>query len=344
MDSYAAALVAEWALRRVEEPIATLFFGGGTPGILSREHAARIAGALIGDGDSRPREWTVELSPASARPERLRHWKDLGVTRLSLGVQSFSEKILRALGRRQRSGDAEDAVIGARAMGFAVSVDLIFCVPGQTLADWREDLRRTIALAPDHISTYVLSGDEGSSLAARLPQLRRAATAGERFCRLGWDLLGEAGYEHYEVSNFARPGRRCQHNLNVWRMGRWLGLGPSAASQWRGRRFRNVASLELWQKGVELGRPCEEEEGPLTESILLEDTLIFGLRLREGIGRRRLEDRHGENFRRYLPLLERWTANRWLEECGDRLCLTDRGLLLADALGLEILCWPDGSF
>jgi oxygen-independent coproporphyrinogen-3 oxidase len=121
-------------------------------------------------------------------------------------------------------------------------------------------------------------------------------------------------------------------------MGQWLGLGPSAASQWRGKRFRNVADLDLWQRGVRTGQPAEEERQLLVEQILLEDSLIFGLRLRDGFNRRVLVENHGEIFRRYLPLLERWTASRWLEECGDWLRVTDRGLLLADALGLEILC------
>jgi oxygen-independent coproporphyrinogen-3 oxidase len=333
VDAYAAALGREWALRKVEEPITTLFFGGGTPGILSCEHFSQIAAGL-GIGPSfKPVEWTVEFSPETVKFDKLLQLKDLGATRLSIGVQSFAKKTLGTLGRRQGMEKIIRAIDLAKNAGFSLNLDLIFCVPGQTLAEWKDDLRRTIDFAPDHISTYVLTGENFGKFA----KLRHSATAGERFCRVGWDILQNAGYEHYEVSNFARPGHRCRHNLNTWRMGSWLGLGPAAASQWQGRRFRNVANLRRWLEGIGVGQPREEEIQPLTDKILLEDALIFALRTRDGIDRRVFAERHGKIFFHHLPLLECWTARRWLEERGDRLCVTDAGLLLADALGLEIL-------
>jgi oxygen-independent coproporphyrinogen-3 oxidase len=149
--------------------------------------------------------------------------------------------------------------------------------------------------------------------------------------------------EHYEISNFSRPGFPCLHNLNTWQMGDWIGLGPSAASQYRSRRFRNVAHLGQWAAGMEAQKPVEEDRMDLTPWIVLQDSLLFGLRMRRGIHLGSLRSRHGEDLSRFFPLLAELVDRNLGEQRGEWFSLTDRGLLLSDAIALEILSTEQGE-
>lgn len=340
------AELVDWSSR----PIGTVFWGGGTPGLLSPGQLERL-GAVVRRLPLAPgTEWSVELAPASVTPSRLSVLRDLGVTRVSIGVQSLRPALLDALGRLHTREQALQAYERARTAGFAsVNLDLMFALPGQTEEDWLSDLDEVIALAPDHVSTYCLTFEEDTALWVRLAQ-GKVKLDPEREARLyerTWSHLAAAGYAQYEVSNFARPGHVCVHNLNTWRMGDWVGLGPAAASQQDGWRGRNPADLARWSEDVGAGRRAEEEREALTAARLLEDSLIFGLRMNAGVSLDRLRARFGpalhaegasddvwsETTRR----LGRLELEGLLAREDERVRLTDRGRLLADAVGSELL-------
>lgn len=330
-----AALVA-WA-----KPITTVFWGGGTPGLLAPKDLQRLGEIVLARCAGAPREWTIELAPTSVTDARLAVLKELGVTRISMGVQSFQPSLLEALGRQHTVERIYRAYERVHRAGFAsVNLDLMFALPGQTEAEWSADVARAVELAPDHLSTYCLTFEEDTALWVKLSQGRvKLDPAHEaRLYETTWTLLADAGYAQYEVSNFARPGHACLHNLNTWRMHDWVGLGPSAASQHEGWRGTNVADLREWRARVEQGRRMTEDRLALTPRQLAEDAFIFGLRMNEGV--------HLEPWRTCAPdapwvdiehLLQRLAAEGLAEASESAVRLTKRGRLLADAVGLEIM-------
>ncbi len=322
-------------------PVSTVFWGGGTPGLLAPRHLELLAAAIRPRFGGMPREWTIELAPGSVTEERLRVLRDAGVTRISLGVQSFQPALLDGLGRRHTREQVFRAYERIRAIGFpSVNLDLMFALPGQTAEEWAADVRQAVALAPDHLSTYCLTFEEDTKLWLKLSEGRVKLDV-EREAELylaTWEQLGAAGYAQYEVSNFCRPGQACLHNLNTWRMQEWVGLGPSAASQHGGWRGANVADLERWRDGVERGERATEDRVRLTPELLAEDALIFGLRMNDGVDlapwRTRAPDAPWSAVDETLLRLE---ENALLRRDGETVCLTTRGRLVADAVGGEIM-------
>jgi len=260
---------------------------------------------------------------------------------VSLGVQSFRPALLDALGRAHSLEQVHRAYARIRAAGFAsVNVDLMFALPGQSAAEWDADIDEAVALAPDHISTYCLTFEEDTALWVKLSQGRvRLDPENEALMyERTWERLGAAGYGQYEVSNFARPGHACAHNVNTWRMAEWAGLGPSAASQlgeWRGS---NIANLPEWFARVGRGERMTEERSALTPALLAEDALVFGLRMNEGVDIGRLRDRcPGAPWDRVEALLGRLAEDGLASRDGGRVRLEPRGRLLADTVGSEIM-------
>ncbi len=267
--------------------------------------------------------------------------RDFGVTRVSMGVQSFSPSLLDALGRQHTREQIYRAWDRIRAAGFAsANLDLMFALPGQTEAGWADDVAAALALQPDHISTYCLTFEEDTKLWVKLSQ-GRAKRDPEKEARLyeaTWAQLCNAGYAQYEISNFARPGHACRHNLNTWRMHEWVGLGPSAASQHAGWRGSNTADLERWFDHLEHGERLTEERVALTPALLAEDALIFGLRMNEGVDLALWRERCPEAPWTSVESLLARLADNGLARCdGTTVQLTDRGRLLADAVGVEIM-------
>jgi oxygen-independent coproporphyrinogen III oxidase len=288
-----------------------------------------------------PIEWTVEMAPASVTEARLQALKDIGVTRISMGVQSFQPALLEGLGRQHSLEQIYRAYERVRQADFkSVNLDLMFALPGQTEIEWEADVAEAVALAPDHLSTYCLTFEEDTALWVKLSE-GRVKLNPENEAQLyesTWARLAEAGYQQYEVANFARPGHACQHNLNTWRMHEWIGLGPSAASQHGGWRGGNVANLGQWLSGLEQRARMTEDRLALTPAQLAEDALIFGLRMNAGVDLDRWRSLAPnapwhEVDSRIQHLLNDGLAN--LD--GSRLRLTDRGRLLADAVGLEMM-------
>jgi oxygen-independent coproporphyrinogen-3 oxidase len=272
---------------------------------------------------------------------RLGVLRDAGVTRISMGVQSFQPALLEALGRQHAPAQIYRAYERVRAAGFAsVNLDLMFALPGQTAAEWEADVREAVALAPDHLSTYCLTFEEDTRLWVKLSQGRVKLDV-EHEARLyesTWAQLAAAGYAQYEVSNFARPGHACLHNLNTWRMAEWVGLGPAAASQFAGWRGSNVADLGRWLADLERGVRLTEERVALTPALRAEDALIFGLRMNEGVNLAEWRPRAPDlPWAEVDAVLAGLVAAERLGREGDVIRLTDRGRLVADAVGAEIM-------
>jgi len=340
IDLFLGAIETEMRRRPAGAPISTAFWGGGTPGLLPAEDLLRLGKAMVGSL-GKPEEWTVELAPSSVRADKLAALREAGVTRVSMGVQSFDPATLEALGRRHSVRQIREAWERVRAAGFAsVNLDLIFAVPGQDEARWEADLREAIRLGPDHLSTYCLTFEEDTAMFVKLSQgkVRIDRDLESRLYRRTWRLLAEAGYAQYEVSNFARPGHACRHNLATWEMREWVGYGPSAASQHGGRRWANVADTARWAEGVAAGKPAIEQVVGLSPSLLLCDALVFGLRMNRGVEPESLARRFGAELPGGFAALAGQLAEEGLASwAGGRLALTDEGRLLADAVGLEVM-------
>jgi oxygen-independent coproporphyrinogen-3 oxidase len=339
IDRYLAAIEREMELHppgRVE----TAFWGGGTPGLLPADDLRRLGHAMI-KAASKPGEWTVELAPSSVRADKLAALKEIGVTRISMGVQSFDDATLDALGRRHSPKQIMEAWELIEAAGFASrNLDLIFAIPGQDEKRWTDDLARAMELNPDHLSTYCLTFEEDTAMFVKLSQGKvKIDRELEAFLyRRTWETLEAGGYSQYETSNFARPGHACRHNLITWEMGSWIGYGPSASSQWGHVRWTNPANLDQWIKGIEAGQPVREQAKALSARDLLCDALVFGLRLNEGVDLFALAER----FETPLPqgvrdLFADLVEENLMELAGTRFRLNGEGRLRADAVGVAVL-------
>jgi oxygen-independent coproporphyrinogen-3 oxidase len=342
VEGFMKTLPAEAGLVDWNRPLSTVFWGGGTPGLLPPGDLGRLAAVVHAlPGGRSPAEWTVELAPASVTRERLAALRGAGVTRVSLGVQSFRPSLLDALGRAHSRGQAYRAYERIRAAGFAsVNLDLMFALPGQTAGEWDGDIDEAVSLGPDHISTYCLTFEEDTALWVKLSQgrVRLDAENEARMYERTWERLGAAGFAQYEISNFARPGHACAHNVNTWRMGEWAGLGPSAASQVAGWRGSNVASLPQWSANVARGLRMTEDRTELSAALLAEDALVFGLRMNEGVDLGLLRARCPDApWDRVEALIARLADEGLAAVDGARVRLEPRGRLLADSVGSEVM-------
>jgi oxygen-independent coproporphyrinogen-3 oxidase len=340
---YLDAVEAEAALVNWEgRHVTTAFWGGGTPGLLRPAEIEQLGRVMLLYCHGRPDEWTVELAPATVTEDRLAVLKALGVTRISMGVQSFDAALLDALGRQHTPAQVYRAYELIRAQGFAsVNLDLMFALPNQTEAQWRADLDEALRLAPDHLSTYCLTFEEDTALWVKLSQgkVKLDAAKEAAFYRQTWDYLGAAGYPQYEVSNFARPGHQCRHNLNTWNMHEWVGLGPSAASLHGGWRSSNPPDLARWMDDVAAMRRATDDRVALTNDLLAADSVIFGLRMNDGVSLPRLQKRFpSPHWTGALDLWPRLLFDGLIVATQEgRISLTTRGRLVADAIGAEIL-------
>jgi len=339
IERYLSAIEREMELHppgRVE----TAFWGGGTPGLLPAEDLLRLGKAMT-KAAGRPGEWSVELAPSSVRADKLAALKEIGVTRVSMGVQSFDDATLDALGRRHSPKQIMEAWELIEAAGFASrNLDLIFAIPGQDEKRWTDDLHRAMSLKPDHLSTYCLTFEEDTAMFVKLSQgkvkIDRELEA--HLYRRTWETLEDAGYAQYETSNFARAGHACRHNLITWEMGVWIGYGPSASSQWGARRWTNPSNLDQWIKGIEASQPVLEQVKDLSPADLLCDALVFGLRLNAGVDPFALAAR----FDTPLPqgvrdLFADLVEEGLMELAGTHFRLTGEGRMRADAVGVAVL-------
>ncbi|MEY4487821.1 MAG: hypothetical protein RIQ79_329 [Verrucomicrobiota bacterium] len=341
VEGYLNAVRLELELVRLRKPVSTVFWGGGTPGLLAPEDLRTLGNTVLAACGHRPVEWTIELAPASVTEERLAVLKELGVTRVSLGVQSFSPDLLDALGRQHTREQILRAYDRVRAAEFAsVNLDLMFALPGQDLTAWELDLQTAINLAPDHLSTYCLTFEEDTKLWIKLSkgQVKLDPEHEARLYERTWDILEGAGYSQYEVSNFARRDHACVHNLNTWRMHEWVGIGPSAAGQHDGLRGANTADLDKWMHGIACGERMTEDRVRLTSGLLVEDAMVFGLRMNAGVDLHALKARFpAAGWDDLDRTLWRLTEQGLIERNDAVVKLSRRGRLLADSVGSELV-------
>lgn len=342
IDAYLDALEREMSRLETVRPIATLFLGGGTPSHLSPPQQERLFGILARRLSVEPGgEVTLEANPDDVTAEKASLWREHGVTRLSLGAQSFNAKLLHALERRHRVEHVAQAVERARRADLEVSLDLIFAVPGQEPADWLEDIKRGLALGPDHISTYGLTFEKGTRLWKQREGGAVQSLPEERELEMylaGKDALQAAGFEHYEVSNFARPGRRSRHNQVYWANEAYFGFGMGAASYVDGVRRLNVRDLDSYIRRALEGKPThfQEEKLPARERAL--ETVATQLRRLDGVEREGFREQTGFDLDELISEpLSRLVDLGLLKDEGDRVRLTRRGLCVADGIIVELL-------
>ena len=338
-EAYLEALERELSWLGHAREVDTLFLGGGTPTHLVPDQLQRLlAIARRWFVVARGGEVSVEANPIDLEAEKAGILAAAGVTRVSLGVQSFQEWKLRVL---ERDHDAEQigrAVEIARGFAQSVSLDLIFGAPGESLADWERDLDAALGLAPDHVSTYGLTLEKGTAFWSRAARGELAGVGEETERQMylaAIDRLVAAGYEHYEVSNFARPAYRCRHNETYWLGGQYFAAGPGAARFISGRRETNHRSTTTYIRRVLAGQSPVAESEQLGGEDAARERLVFALRRLEGVDLAEFarvtgysaEELVGKELRRFVEL-------GLLESGGGRLKLTRAGLLVSDAI------WP----
>ncbi|MDR1536275.1 MAG: radical SAM family heme chaperone HemW [Planctomycetota bacterium] len=330
-DAYLEALGTELGRRRVfsggKEP-ESVYIGGGTPSALSARQWKRLLEVVPGPAPGG--EFTCELNPDSADREKLAILRDNGVNRCSFGVQTFDPAGLSLLGRRHGASLARRALETAAGLGFeSLSLDLIHAWPGQTPAAYARDLSLAAGLGVNHLSCYGLSLEPGTVLAARLEEAGWEKPGEEEelaFWRLGEDFLAERGFEHYETSNFARPGFACRHNLEIWKGGEYLGIGAAAHSHLAGRRFANSGEVRTYLAVLAGGRLPEAFSETLAPREKARECAVFWLRLSAGVDLEEFRARTGFDF---LSLY-----------AGELPDLLERGCLVLDPAGKNIRVPP----
>jgi oxygen-independent coproporphyrinogen-3 oxidase len=337
-ERYVRALEREILQTGKGERADTIYFGGGTPSLLQPEEVGQlIAACRQAFSVTLDAEVTLETNPETSSTVRMEQFREAGVNRISFGVQSFREPELRRLGRLHTVDRAREAVGEARRAGFTnVSLDLMMWLPGQTRDDWRESVEGLIAVGPEHASLYLL-------------ELYPNAPLKEEMARAGWSLapdddaaemylwslgrLDDAGYQHYEISNVARPGAESRHNLKYWTDGEWLGFGCGAHSTRGGVRWKNVSGTGEYVSRISAGQPTAVERRELSGSERLEEALFTGLRLTAGVNIEEAGRRYGADvWRRYGEALAPFVADGCLERDGSVLRLSRRGMLVANEI------------
>jgi oxygen-independent coproporphyrinogen-3 oxidase len=351
-EVYADAVIAELGARRGwfegASPLVSVYFGGGTPGLWRPAALARVLAAARATFGDDPLEVTVEANPGEVDAEHLGALRAAGVNRLSLGLQALDDGLLRALGRNHDGAAGPAAVRAARAAGFDnLSVDLMFGVPGQSLDDWRRAVDGVIALGPEHVSAYALTIERGTAFGA-LDRARRLQRPDDEAVAEMFEharaALAAAGLAPYEVSSYARPGRRSRHNGLYWSGAPYLGVGASAASfrplrDGTGRRFSSPRATDTYLRAARAagGAPPVVHAERRSADDLENEALWLGLRTTDGVDRAAHRARHGRD-----PLAGREPAARRCVDAGwlaaDEACLrlTPRGFLFADEVASRL--------
>jgi len=325
------ALLREVELAAQVQPVQphTIYFGGGTPSALTEAQLDHLLRGLRERLDlSQLREWELEANPATIRPSKARLLRELGITRLSLGVQSWDDALLKTLGRVHDATQAEETFRVLRDAGFDnLNIDLMFAVPGQTPEQWRATLEKTIALQPEHVSTYCLTYEEDTAYFRALlgGSFRQDVEVDAQLFETTMDTLTGAGFAHYEISNYARPGRESLHNQAYWHGADYLGFGPSAFSTRGLERWQNIPDTAEYTRRLLAGESTRSFEEHLGRKQRDGEIVAFELRTAAGVDAAQVAAWPGEMGEfAALGLLAKNSRDRW--------ALTRRGKLLADSV------------
>jgi len=324
---------AAWLARRHELRPETVYFGGGTPSILPTRTWTAFATSMRETVDlSQLREWTLEANPATFGAGKAAAWRESGVNRISLGVQSFSRKVLKTLGRDHGPDGARQGLQDLREAGFEnVNVDLMFSIPGQSETAWRESLEEVVESGAAHVSAYNLTYEEDTEFLRRAQRDRGTWSEDpDRDARMflqGHETLTGAGFDHYEVSNYARPGFRSLHNQAYWSGEEYAALGPGAISTADSVRATNWTDTERYQRQVHQVGHGRMEEERLTDGDLRTERIALGLRTAEGID---------------IGLIPAERAAEWIKagrarRCNGRIRLTIEGMMVADDIAADLI-------
>jgi oxygen-independent coproporphyrinogen-3 oxidase len=311
----------------------TIFIGGGTPTALSVSQLQRLFTGLREHFDlNAVEEFTIEMNPATVTERKANLLRAAGVNRVSMGVQSWDAGLLNLLGRVHDAGQVLRSFQILRSAGYDnLNLDLIYGIPGQTLAQWEESLRATIELSPEHISAYCLTYEEDTEFFERMTrgEFREDAETDASFFERAVELLSSGGYAQYEISNHAKPGHACRHNLAYWEGADYLGLGPSAWSTVGDRRWQNWPDTAAYVRGIQAGVCPLASEEALPAPTREAEKIAFGLRMNAGVDPARLAVKH--------EIVAGLQGEGLLEEHDSRVRLTPRGRLLADEIAAELI-------
>ncbi|NOY28986.1 MAG: radical SAM family heme chaperone HemW [Planctomycetes bacterium] len=342
VEPFLSAIEIELRSLEVPQEVETLYFGGGTPTSLTPAQLERLCELVLRWHPlAQEYEWTVEANPGDLDQDRLEVLSRFGVNRLSLGAQSFRQEKLKRLERDHRADEICESVRLAREVGMRVSLDLLFAAPDESLDEWQTDLDEALRLEPEHISTYGLTFEKGTTFWGRLQggNLSAAPEELERAMYLAAiDRLSAAGFEHYEVSNFAKPGERSRHNETYWSGESYFAAGPGAARYVGGVRETNHQSTTTYLKRVLAGKSPVAERECLDPQQRARELLVFGLRRLQGVERLDFRERSGIDLDQLAgPSIGRFVELGMLADDGRVVRLTREGLLVSDSLWPELI-------
>jgi oxygen-independent coproporphyrinogen-3 oxidase len=322
--------------------VETVYFGGGTPSLLEASQIQKILTALASVFTLSPQaEITLETNPDDISAERLEEWKRAGINRLSIGVQSFFEEHLQWMNRAHNALQAQRSITLAQEHGFSnITIDLIYGSPGLTDDQWRQNVLLALQSGVPHISCYALTVEPRTALAKMVQAHQAADTDPDRQAdqfRMLMQWLGEAGFEHYEISNFAKPGFRSRHNSSYWQGRPYIGLGPSAHSFNGAERQWNMANNALYMQAIEKDEiPFEKEI--LTPAQQFNEYVMTALRTSEGISLEKISSGWTENLPALMDATQKHIQAGHLTADGERLLLTEKGKFLADGIAADLFC------
>lgn len=313
--------------RRVE----TVFFGGGTPSVLTGDQMKTLMNAVFSSFSVSPEaEISMEANPGTLTPEKLTAYREAGINRISIGVQAMNDRLLRNIGRIHTRDEAVEAVGMAKDAGFEnINIDLMYGLPGQSEEDFEDTLRQALALPISHISMYSLIVEEGTHLYRRVEQGEEIPGDEETLLmqHTAAKIAAGHGLFRYEISNYARPGCECRHNLVYWRRGDYLGLGCAAHSMAENERFSNTASLSEYLSGVR-----EADRQPLGDTDALEETVMLALRTSEGMDLNLYRSLCADAFPQKEKIISRLISEGLAAASEGRLALTERGMDVLNAV------------
>lgn len=343
VDEYLVAIESELQSASKEYVFNTIYIGGGTPTVLDETQLSRLLNIVSGYLDkSEIREYTIEANPGTLNNEKISILKNSEINRISIGVQSFNDKYLKFLGRIHSSSDAKDIFSSLRESGFKnINIDLIYGYPKQTLNEWKKDLRETVGLYPEHVSAYCLTYEQETPLIDMIDSgaYRKLGEEDElKMYEHTNDFLNRKSYLHYEISNFAKSGKECQHNIVYWKNEEYLGIGVGAFSYINGRRYCNKKNIKEYISAVKSRNDlvCFSEELPLKKRA--SEILIMALRMTAGISRKDFLNRSGFDMAELFGTqLNNLTQEGLINYDDERIKLTGRGMSLADSVMMEFV-------